>query len=47
MSIDDFGTGFSAFVYLKHYPIHEIKLDRQSTKPLPAAWMNYRSSLIP
>lgn len=29
ISIDDFGTGFSAFVYLKHYPIHEIKLDRQ------------------
>lgn len=29
VSIDDFGTGFSAFVYLQHFPIHEIKIDRQ------------------
>lgn len=28
VSIDDFGTGFSAFVYLQHFPIHEIKIDR-------------------
>lgn len=29
ISIDDFGTGFSAFVYLQHFPIHEIKIDRR------------------
>ncbi|WP_391208038.1 putative bifunctional diguanylate cyclase/phosphodiesterase [Psychrobacillus sp. L4] len=29
VSIDDFGTGFSAFVYLQHFPIKEIKIDRQ------------------
>ncbi|MGY0209229.1 EAL domain-containing protein [Bacillus subtilis] len=28
ISIDDLGTGFSACVDLKHYPIHGIKLDR-------------------
>jgi diguanylate cyclase (GGDEF)-like protein len=28
VSIDDFGTGFSAFVYLQHFPIQEIKIDR-------------------
>ncbi|MFX3674763.1 MAG: EAL domain-containing protein [Paenisporosarcina sp.] len=29
VSIDDFGTGFSAFVYLQHFPIQEIKIDRR------------------
>lgn len=29
VSIDDFGTGFSAFKYLQHFPIQEIKIDRQ------------------
>ena len=28
VSIDDFGTGFSAFVYLQHFQIQEIKIDR-------------------
>ena len=29
ISIDDFGTGFSAFIYLQHFTIDEIKIDRQ------------------
>ncbi|WP_322422108.1 sensor domain-containing phosphodiesterase [Jeotgalibacillus haloalkalitolerans] len=29
LSIDDFGTGFSAFVYLQDYPVNEIKVDRE------------------
>lgn len=29
VSVDDFGTGFSAFIYLQHFAIDEIKIDRQ------------------
>jgi EAL domain-containing protein (putative c-di-GMP-specific phosphodiesterase class I) len=28
LSIDDFGTGHSSLVYLKNFPIHEIKFDK-------------------
>jgi diguanylate cyclase (GGDEF)-like protein len=28
LSIDDFGTGHSSLLYLKNFPIHEIKLDK-------------------
>ncbi|MFS0688569.1 GGDEF and EAL domain-containing protein [Sporosarcina sp. 179-K 8C2 HS] len=29
VAIDDFGKGYSAFIYLQHFPIQQIKIDRQ------------------
>jgi sensor c-di-GMP phosphodiesterase-like protein len=37
LAIDDFGIGYSSLSYLRHLPIHQLKIDASFVRDVPAS----------
>jgi diguanylate cyclase (GGDEF)-like protein/PAS domain S-box-containing protein len=42
LALDDFGTGFGTFTYLRHLPVHTLKIDTQFVTGLPRSESDQR-----